>query len=243
MSDHPNKRASPRVPFVVRVSYPDRRALADASENLSVGGLFIQTRETFALGESVRLSLSFPGLLDPFELLGTVAWKRPATPDQEGGIGVCVDDPAERSRLSKLLAGAGTARRARQEGPFQVLLVEDNPHVAEMYSYTLRKLASQLPGSAVEVHFASDGHQALQVAQERSIQLVITDLYMPVLDGFALVERLRSLEATRDVPIVAISAGGPEARNRALDAGVDVFLRKPVRFVEVLETVKTLIGV
>jgi CheY-like chemotaxis protein len=121
--------------------------------------------------------------------------------------------------------------------------VEDNPHVAEMYSYTLRKLASQLPGSAVEVHFASDGHQALQVAQERSIQLVITDLYMPVLDGFALVERLRSLEGTRDVPIVAISAGGPEARNRALDAGVDVFLRKPVRFVEVLETVKTLIGV
>jgi uncharacterized protein (TIGR02266 family) len=242
MSDHPHKRTSERVPFVVRVSYPDRKALADASENLSVGGLFIQTREPFSLGEVVRLSLSFPGLLEPFELKGAVAWRRPPTQELEGGIGICVDDPEERARLIALLDGAANPR-ARQSGPFQVLLVEDNPHVAEMYSYTLRKLASQLPGSAVEVHFASDGHQALQVMQEQAIQLVITDLYMPVLDGFALVERLRALEATKNVPIVAISAGGPEARTRALSAGVDVFLRKPVRFVEVLETVKTLIGV
>lgn len=227
---------------MVRVSYPDRQALADASENLSVGGLFVQTREPFALGETVRLSLSFPGLLAPFELKGAVAWKRSPTADREGGIGVCVDDPKERARLVALLDAAANPK-PRQAGPFQVLLVEDNPHVAEMYSYTLRKLASQLPGNAVEVHFANDGHQALQVVQERPIQLVITDLYMPVLDGFALVERLRALEATRDVPIVAISAGGPEARTRALGVGVDVFLRKPVRFVEVLETVKTLIGV
>lgn len=241
MTHSTDKRASERVPFVVRVSYPDRKTLADASENLSSGGLFIQTREPFSLGEKVRLALGFPGLLAPFELTGVVAWKRAPTAEQEGGIGVRVTDLAERARLSAMLEG-GAAPAARP-GPFQVLLVEDNPHVAEMYSYTLRKLASRLPGSAVEVHFASDGHQALQLAQEKPLQLVITDLYMPVMDGFALVERLRALEATRKVPIVAISAGGPEARQRALGAGVDVFLRKPVRFVEVLETVTTLLGV
>jgi uncharacterized protein (TIGR02266 family) len=240
MSQSTDKRGSARVPFVVRVSYPDRKALADASENLSSGGLFIQTREGFALGEPVRVSLSFPGLLAPVELTGVVAWRRPPTVDQEGGIGVCVDAPAERERLAKLLEGSPNP--VRRTGAMRVLVVEDNPHVAEMYGYTLRKLAPQLEGG-LEVLFATDGHQALQVAQEKAPDLVITDLYMPVMDGFALVERLRGLEATRPVPIVAISAGGPEARTRAMEAGVDVFLRKPVRFVEVLETVKRLVGV
>lgn len=239
MSQPTDKRTSTRVPFVVRVSYPDRRALADATENLSSGGLFVQTREPFSLGEPIRVALSFPGLLEGVEVKGVVSWRRAPTPDQEGGVGVCVDDPGERQRLAHLLEG----RPERKAFPemFRVLVVEDNPHVAEMYGYTLRKLAPQLPGK-IDVLFATDGHQALGFAQEKPPHLVITDLYMPVMDGFALVTKLRAEDGTREVPIVAISAGGPEARTKALGAGVDVFLRKPVRFVEVLETVKRLMG-
>jgi CheY-like chemotaxis protein len=128
---------------------------------------------------------------------------------------------------------------------YRVLIVEDNPHIIEMYSYVLKKLASgELAGKVpLEVHFAPDGFHALKVLRESTFHLVMTDLYMPVMDGFQLVERIRQEEALQTIPVIAISAGGKEAQERCLQLGVDIFLRKPVRFVEVLETVKQLLHI
>jgi CheY-like chemotaxis protein len=127
---------------------------------------------------------------------------------------------------------------------YRVLIVEDNPHIVEMYSYVLKKLASNdLKGAVpLEVHFAADGHAALSMLRESLFQLVMTDLYMPVMDGFQLIERMRGEEPLKLIPVVAISAGGQDARERALKLGVNVFLKKPVRFAEVMETVKHLLG-
>lgn len=126
---------------------------------------------------------------------------------------------------------------------FRVLIVEDNPHIIEMYSYVLKKLAAQeLQGKVpFEVHFAPDGHHALKLLRETRFNLVMTDLYMPVMDGFALVERIRAEEALRQIPVIVISAGGKDAQERAMQLGVDVYLRKPVKFADVLETVKQLL--
>ena len=68
----------------------------------------------------------------------------------------------------------------------KVLIVEDNPHIVEMYSYVLKKLAANdLKGKVpLEVHFAADGHAALRALAEGGFHLVLTDLYMPVMDGF-----------------------------------------------------------
>ena len=128
---------------------------------------------------------------------------------------------------------------------YRVLIVEDNPHIIEMYAYVLKKLASgELAGKVpLEVHFAPDGHHALILLHEQRFSLVMTDLYMPVMDGFALVERIREEDALRNIPIIAISAGGKEAQERAMELGVDIYLRKPVKFVEVLETVKQLLRI
>jgi CheY-like chemotaxis protein len=152
--------------------------------------------------------------------------------------------PADPPAVPSSPAGPGTPGRAPlPEGGLRVLVVEDNPHLVEMYSYALRKLASGELGGRVplEVRVASDGHHALGLLQEAVFSLVMTDLYMPVMDGFALVERMRQQAQWAGVPIVAISAGGPEARERALGLGADVFLGKPVRFLEVIETVKGLL--
>lgn len=129
------------------------------------------------------------------------------------------------------------------QGPVRVLIVEDNPHIIEMYSYVLKKLAAAefKNGASLEVHFAADGHGALAQLQEAPFALVMTDLYMPVLDGFQLIERMRATPPLASIPIVAISAGGQDAKDRALKAGVDIFLRKPVRFAEVMDTVKQLL--
>ena len=63
--------------FVLRVNFRDRTDCLDATENLSRGGLFVQTAERFTVGQTVQLSVGFPGLLDPVDLKGEVVWVRP----------------------------------------------------------------------------------------------------------------------------------------------------------------------
>jgi uncharacterized protein (TIGR02266 family) len=233
------------------VQFPDQARMTEVTENLSKGGIFVQTDRTFTPGQEVGLALSFPGLLNPVEVVGTVAWVRPASAEAPGGVGIRVVRDQDRQRLGDILSSAGQTRASDQTAPpsegYRVLIVEDNPHIVEMYSYVLKKLASgELAGKVpLEVHFSPDGHHALQQLQEKQgrFSLVMTDLYMPVMDGFALIERIRAEASLKSIPVVAISAGGPEARERAMQLGVDIYLRKPVRFQEVLETVKQLLRI
>jgi uncharacterized protein (TIGR02266 family) len=249
-TDPADKRKSSRLPFILKVNCYGKKEFAGASENLSKGGLFVQTEEKFELGEMVPLSLSFPGLLDPIEIIGRVTWLRPARADEQGGVGVSADREIDRKRLEGLVNAGGTQPRSVNtsalppEG-FRVLIVEDNPHIIEMYSYVLKKLAAGDLGGKVplEVHFAPDGHHALKQLLEGRFNLVMTDLYMPVMDGFALVERIRQVEQLKSIPVIAISAGGKDAQERAMQLGVDIYLRKPVKFAEVLETVKQLLRI
>ena len=224
--------------------------MTEVTENLSRGGIFVQTDRAFTIGQEVGLALSFPGLLDPIEVVGTVAWLRPAAPEAPAGVGIKVVRDQDRQRLGDILSLSGQTRAPEQPTPppaegYRVLIVEDNPHIVEMYSYVLKKLASgELAGKVpLEVHFSPDGHHALQALRSGQFSLVMTDLYMPVMDGFALIERIRAEDALKGIPVVAISAGGPEARERAMQLGVDIYLRKPVRFQEVLETVKQLLHI
>jgi len=128
---------------------------------------------------------------------------------------------------------------------FRVLIVEDNPHIVEMYSYVLKKLASgELAGKVpLEVQFAPDGFVAFKMLQETRFHLVMTDLYMPVMDGFALVEKIRAEASLRSIPVIAISAGGKEAQDRVLALGANIYMRKPVKFVEVKERVKQILRI
>jgi uncharacterized protein (TIGR02266 family) len=243
--DQEDKRGAARVPFVLRVHFQDRAAALSATENLSRAGLFIQTTELLPPGEQVFLAVSFPGLLQPVALVGEVVWVRPPRPEAVGGLGIRVEDPTARKRLEAMLGEGAPPRMAPSASGYRVLLVEDNPHVVEMYSYVLKKLAAEdLKGKVpMEVHFAQDGHGALAQLAAREFHLVVTDLYMPVLDGFQLVQRMKSDPRLRTVPVVAISGGGTEAQERATHLGVDVYLGKPVRFVQVLETVKRLLRI
>ena len=245
-----DQRQDPRRPLVLRVDYPDQDRRRDFTENLSKGGIFVQTERVFEVGQEVALALSFPGLLNPVEVVGTVTRVRPASPAAPAGVGIRVVGEQDRQRLGEILSLPGQTRPPERTAPpaegFRVLIVEDNPHIVEMYSYVLKKLASgELAGKVpLEVHFSPDGHHALQMLMGGGrFSLVMTDLYMPVMDGFALIERIRAEDALRSIPVVAISAGGPEARERAMQLGVDIYLRKPVRFQEVLETVKQLLHI
>ncbi len=241
-TDGSDLRQAPRIPFVLRVHFPDRAQVLSATENLSQGGLFIQTDRVFELGDQVPVSLSFPGLIDPVEIVGKVAWIRKGSAELAGGVGLKVERDADRKRLEALLTPEAAPQPS--EG-YRILIVEDNPHIIEMYSYVLKKLASGDLGGKVpfEVHFAPDGHSALKQLLETRFNLVMTDLYMPVMDGFALVERIRTEEKLKSMPVIVISAGGKDAQDKALALGVDIYLRKPVKFAEVLDTVKQILRI
>lgn len=248
MSSESDQRNSARIPLILRVDYPGQRSFCDATENLSRGGLFIQTDSKLEVGAQVPLSLSFPGLLDLVEIVGRVAWVRPEQAGGRGaGVGIAVDSQSHRKHLERLLTveAPSPSVQVPPAGGFRVLIVEDNPHIIEMYSYVLKKLAAnELKGTVpLEVHFAPDGHNALNQLMASSFNLVMTDLYMPVMDGFQLLEKIRAEPALAKMPVVAISAGGRDAQERALKLGVDIYLRKPVKFAEVLETVKQLLRI
>jgi uncharacterized protein (TIGR02266 family) len=246
MSDRKEKRRDPRVPLVLRVEYPGNpQAVRDATENLSAGGLFIRTDRELAEGERLPLQVGFPGLLEPFVVEVEVVRRRPGSVDSPAGVAVKipVDRADDRHKLARLAetARAGLASPAKA---YRVLVVEDNPHVVEMYEYALRKLRSPAAGVDVVVEYAGNGHDALRRLDEAPrIDLVMADLYMPVLDGFSLVERMKADDALAGTPIVIISAGGSDARVRALELGVDVYLQKPVQFADVMNTVRTLLRI
>lgn len=239
-----DQRAHPRVPLVLQVQYPEKEGfLADATENLSAGGAFVRTEQALQVGDTVPLVLSFPGLLSPLEIVGVVAWVRPAGPDSPAGVGLRIpDDRAEdREKLTEILGRIGGERpveAARRE--YRILLVEDNPHIMEMYEYVMKKL-SRGGNLAIEVTLARDGHDALEKLRKETFDLVVTDLFMPVLDGFEFIRRLRQDARAAKLPVIAISAGGADTATQAQQAGADVYLRKPVRFVDVVETVRALL--
>lgn len=244
MTNGPDKRRDPRVPLVLRVDYPaEPTQVRDVTENLSAGGLFIRTERPLKAGERVPLQISFPSLLDPVEIEVEVVRGRVA--GESGPAGVAVKVPIDRiDDRHKLASLAEVARTGigKVKRTFRVLVVEDNPHVIEMYEYALRKLRAADGSIEIAVEYGANGHEALlRLKRQPRVDLVMADLYMPVMDGFTLVERMKADPALLEIPTLVISAGGPDARARAESLGIDVYLQKPVQFVDVISTVRTLL--
>lgn len=119
-------------------------------------------------------------------------------------------------------AGATSAR---------VLLADDNTDMREYIARLLRQRGD-------EVEAVADGLEALAAARTRPPDLVLSDVMMPGLDGFALLRELRADPATRAVPVILLSArAGEEARVEGLDAGADDYLVKPFAARELLARV------
>ncbi len=243
MTDGKDKRRDPRVPLVLRVDYPGEPAVRDATENLSAGGLFIRTEAAPAVGQRMALQIGFPGLLEPLEIEVEVVRHRAPSAQGPGGVAVRipVDRVGDRHKLARLVE---TARFSGGNSPraYRILVVEDNPWVVAVYDRALQQIRAD--DAALLVEYAPEGEAAL--ARMRSlpaIDLVLTDLFMPVMDGFALLERVRADPALASTPVLVVSGGGPDARERATQLGVDAYLQKPVPFASVIDTVRTLLRI
>lgn len=110
-----------------------------------------------------------------------------------------------------------------------VLVVDDDPAIRE-------SLSAELRAAGFDTATAADGRAAVAAFRVNLPDLVLTDLAMPVADGFALISALRGFSRT---PIIVISVRGADAdKIRALDLGADDFVTKPFSMPELLARVR-----
>ena len=116
---------------------------------------------------------------------------------------------------------------------FSILVVEDNEVLNEMISTRL-KLESY------NVYSAFDGEEALNTLEHKYIDLIISDIMMPNIDGYELTKSLRDINTT--VPILMISAKNQiEDMEKGFNAGTDDYMIKPINMQEMIFRVKALL--
>ena len=121
-------------------------------------------------------------------------------------------------------------------GPFRILVVDDAPTNRALL-YTL------LQPVGFEVAEASNGVEALNVFEKWSPSAILMDMRMPLMDGYEATRRIKSTEAGRATPVIAITASiFKDSRNQVIAAGVDVYLRKPFRVDELFEALGKCLG-
>jgi two-component system cell cycle response regulator DivK len=116
-----------------------------------------------------------------------------------------------------------------------VLIVDDSDDIREMLRFVLLS-------SGYRVIEARNGREAVTLAIALRPDLILMDLSMPVLDGFAAARYLRSSEGLRSIPIVAVSAHSTHSdREEAFAIGFNDYLTKPIDFASLIGVVQSLI--
>lgn len=102
-----------------------------------------------------------------------------------------------------------------------------------------RALSALIMDEGYQVETARDGFEALKCVREGEIDLVVSDVQMPGLDGFAMVRNLRKKSKSRDLPVILVSArANPDRRTTGLHLGADDFMAKPLNFDELLARIE-----
>lgn len=119
-------------------------------------------------------------------------------------------------------------------GP-KILLVDDHDQNLELLEAYLEDLRAQ-------VRTARDGVEALAKVAAEKPDLILLDIMMPRMSGYQVAKKLKADAATRDIPIIMVTALGEVSDiEKASDAGVTVFLTKPVNKQDLLSRVRAML--
>ncbi len=168
------------------------------------------------LGQGTAFTLSLPLNLD-----------KPAVASEEEAALIA---PVQSVSVKNSAAGQTTSDRK-----YRLLVVDDHDEIRHYISGVLEK--------AYTVRQAAHGREALEILESEKIDLIITDLMMPWLDGFELIEEVRQSEKWQHIPVMVVSARTTEQdKMKVLDAGVNDFIAKPFDLDELTKKVENHIG-
>lgn len=118
---------------------------------------------------------------------------------------------------------------------FRVLVVDDSPTIVNMLSLVLRQHGFEALG-------AGDGQEALSRLKQQAVDLVITDVNMPNMDGFALISAIRANPSWRGLPIIVLTTeSAPQDQQAGLRRGADLYVTKPVKPADLMIMVRSLL--
>jgi two-component system chemotaxis response regulator CheY len=112
------------------------------------------------------------------------------------------------------------------------LIVEDSPTMRQLISFSLKRF------KGCKIVEAVDGVDALKKLQTEEVDIVLTDINMPVMDGLKLVTLIRQNPKLKQLPIIIITTeGAREDRDRGLALGADAYVAKPIQSSSLLKTI------
>jgi two-component system, chemotaxis family, chemotaxis protein CheY len=104
------------------------------------------------------------------------------------------------------------------------LIVEDSPTMRQLISFSLKRF------KGCKIIEAVDGVDALKKLQAEEVDMILTDINMPVMDGLKLVTLVKNNPRLRDIPIVIITTeGAQEDREKGLQLGAEAYISKPIQ--------------
>ena len=122
---------------------------------------------------------------------------------------------------------------------YNVLLVDDSASLRKVVRKVLR-----LSGFKMNECFeASNGREALQLLSDNWVDLILSDIHMPIMDGFQLLEAIRKDETWHDLPVVFITTeSNPERLKKAVALGARGYIRKPFKPEEIRSVLLRILG-
>ena len=117
----------------------------------------------------------------------------------------------------------------------KILIVDDEPNIVMTLEYTFKK-------SNYEVFIARDGQEALDILKTNYPDVIIIDIMMPMVDGFATLEQIRKDANLQHTKVMFLSAKNKESDiEKGLALGADAYMTKPFSIKKVVEKVEELL--
>ena len=117
----------------------------------------------------------------------------------------------------------------------KILLIDDSEMVLQI-------LCAMIEDVGYDLETASDGMQGLEELGENDYDCLITDLNMPVMDGYTFIKKVREMEKYSDTPIIIVTTEKEASdKERGFEVGADIYLVKPVQKEELQEKLKMLL--
>ncbi|MFP9118075.1 response regulator transcription factor [Flavobacterium sp. RNTU_13] len=118
----------------------------------------------------------------------------------------------------------------------KILIVDDEPNIVMSLEYTFKK-------SNFEVYIARDGQEALEILKTECPDVIILDVMMPLVDGYATLEQIKKDERLAACKVIFLSAKNKESDiEKGLSLGADLYMTKPFSIKKLVEQVNSLIA-